>query len=196
MQTLLAPGHDYDNRIASNLATECRAQPLLAGVLQDRLDAAAFAAAKAELECGLGMTQYQTLACGARVEEPVAETASTRQLDPAGLQALLQGHPDLLLVDVREPYEQRLSPSPELAASARREAVPMSSLLNGLPRWLALPPATPVVFFCRSGNRSAQAAQVLRRLGHAQAWSLVGGRALWPQAARREAAALDAAFNI
>jgi rhodanese-related sulfurtransferase len=34
------------------------------------------------------------------------------------------------------------------------------------------------VFVCRSGNRSARAARLLRRLGHAQAWHVAGGLAL------------------
>ena len=55
----------------------------------------------------------------------------------------------------------------------------LSQLLQALPDWLALPASTPVVFFCRSGNRSAQAAGALRRLGHDNAWSLAGGVALW-----------------
>jgi len=42
-----------------------------------------------------------------------------------------------------------------------------------------MPARTPVVFYCRSGNRSAQAANALRRLGHDQSWSLAGGLALW-----------------
>ncbi len=45
-----------------------------------------------------------------------------------------------------------------------------------------------MVCFCRSGNRSAQAARALRRLGHAQAWSLRGGLALLPRAAAADAA--------
>lgn len=200
LQTLLAPGHDYDNRIASTLAIECGVQPLLASVLNDSLDAAAFADAKSALERGLGLTEYQTVACGARVENSQACAATPRELDPAALQALLNEHPDLLLVDVREPYEQRLSPSPELGSKARREAVPLSGLLNALPCWLALPQETPLLFFCRSGNRSAQAAQALRRLGHSQAWSLVGGRALWSLSNQAASASVpdqtDAAFNI
>jgi cysteine desulfurase len=100
--------------------------------------------------------------------------------------------PQLVLVDVREPYEQRLGQAPELGTTVQREAVALSGLPNALTRWLALPAETPVVFFCRSGNRSAQAAQALRRLGHPQAWSLGGGLALWPRAT----AAADAAFAI
>jgi rhodanese-related sulfurtransferase len=39
-------------------------------------------------------------------------------------------------------------------------------------------PARPIVFVCRSGNRSAKAATILRRAGHAQAWTVAGGIAL------------------
>ena len=188
--TLLLPGHDYDDRFASTLAVECAAQPLLADVLGGRVDDAGFAAAKAQLERGLALTEYQTVACGARVDGGCALASS--ELSLAALSQLTREHPGLLLVDVREPYEQRLGQAPELGADVKREAVALSGLPNALARWLALPAETPIVFFCRSGNRSAQAAQALRRLGHEQAWSLSGGLALWP----RLTAAADAAFAI
>lgn len=188
--TLLLPGHDYDDRFASTLAGECAAQPLLADVLGGRVDDAGFAAAKAQLEQGLALTEYQTVACGARIDSgcPLASC----ELAPDSLRGMLKAHPGLVLVDVREPYEQRLGQAPALGAEVRREAVALSGLPGALARWLALPAETPVVFFCRSGNRSAQAAQALRRLGHEQAWSLSGGLALWP----RTATAADAAFAI
>jgi cysteine desulfurase len=176
--TLLLPGHDYDDRFASTLATERRAQPLVARVLGGGLDAAAFAAAKAELERDLGQTGYQTLACGARVE--ARDDSLSQELTPAALQALLREHPDLVFVDVREGYEHRLGHAPELATpSVRHQAVALSQLSHALPDWLALPATTPLVFYCRSGNRSAQAAGALRRLGHDNTWSLAGGLALW-----------------
>ena len=175
--TLLLPGHDYDDRFASTLATERRAQPLLARVLGGGLDASGFAAAKAELERGLGLTGYQTLACGARVD---ADDEIDNELSAEQLLALLERQPELLLVDVREAYEHRLGHAPDLVAPrVRHQAIALSQLLLALPDWLALPTTTPVVFYCRSGNRSAQAANALRRLGHAQAWSLAGGLALW-----------------
>ena len=176
--TLLLPGHDYDDRFASTLATERRGQPLLARVLGGGLDAASFAAAKTDLERDLGLTGYQTVACGARVE-PRDETLA-QELTAAQLEILLQAHPDLVFVDVREAYEQRLGHAPVLPApQLRHEAIALSQLPQALARWLALPAATPVVFYCRSGSRSAQAAGALRRLGHDRAWSLSGGLALW-----------------
>ncbi|HSI60313.1 MAG TPA: aminotransferase class V-fold PLP-dependent enzyme [Ideonella sp.] len=124
--------------------------------------------------------------CGARTDG--GSDAAPRELSPSALQAMLALHPGLLLVDVREPYEQRLSAAPELGAAVHHQAVPLSALLDALPGWLALPAETPVLFFCRSGNRSARAARALHRLGHAQAWSLAGGLALWPRAPGRTTA--------
>ena len=95
----------------------------------------------------------------------------------ANLQAFIDQHPDALLVDVREPYEQFLSQTPALQG-INMTAVPLSRLLNELTPWLARP--QPLLFFCRSGNRSRQAAQALARLGHPQAFTLAGGLALLP----------------
>jgi rhodanese-related sulfurtransferase len=191
--TLLLPGHDYDDRFACTLRTECAYQPLLAGVLRGRMDNASFAIAKAELEQGLAQTEYQTLACGARVETCNAEPDVA--MGVADISSLIEAQPRLLLVDVREPYEQRIGQGPALGAAVRRQAVPLSGLLNALPDWLALPAEIPVLFFCRSGNRSAQAAKALRRLGHARAWSLAGGLALWPRDTS-DARVRDAALSI
>jgi cysteine sulfinate desulfinase/cysteine desulfurase-like protein/rhodanese-related sulfurtransferase len=114
---------------------------------------------------------------------PMGDAAAAPfELEGAALQALLAAHPDLLLVDVREAYEQHLGAAlPELGAALRRQAVPLSGLLDALPAWQALPAGTPLLFVCRSGRRSAQAASVLRQRGHDQAWSLAGGLALWPR---------------
>jgi cysteine sulfinate desulfinase/cysteine desulfurase-like protein/rhodanese-related sulfurtransferase len=107
------------------------------------------------------------------------QSAPFLQLPGAQLQQFADMHPDAILVDVREPYEQFLSHTPELAGMAM-EAVPLSRILNAIPGWLA--DQRPLLFFCRSGNRSRQAAQALARLGHHQAWTLAGGLALLPEA--------------
>ncbi|TFW35211.1 aminotransferase class V-fold PLP-dependent enzyme [Massilia horti] len=96
-------------------------------------------------------------------------------LDGQALSAFLAAHPDALLLDVRE--------APEHAAGEPRlwnkgaVNVPLSQLAGRLPYWLRGEPR-PLVFFCRSGNRSAKAAQCLRQAGYAQAWHLAGGLAL------------------
>ena len=56
------------------------------------------------------------------------------------LQALLQAHPDLLFVDVREGYEHRLGHAPELTAPrVRHQAIALSQLPQALPDWLQQP---------------------------------------------------------
>jgi cysteine desulfurase len=95
-------------------------------------------------------------------------------LDSAALAALLRAQPDAVLVDVREAYEHAACvPGGRTAIS-----VPLSRLADAVQGWLQAPQAPTLVFFCRSGNRSAKAAQCLRRLGYARAYHLSGGIAL------------------
>jgi rhodanese-related sulfurtransferase len=131
------------------------------------------------------------LACGEalRAHGPIAATtvgsappAVSNALSAAQLRALLAAQPDTCLVDVREAYEQSLGGPAELCHCAQYRAVPLSGLADQLTVWQAEPEKN-VVFFCRSGGRSAQAAHALRQLGHTQCWSLGGGVALWPAAA-------------
>ncbi|SFM20943.1 aminotransferase class V-fold PLP-dependent enzyme [Variovorax sp. OV329] len=172
--TLLLPAHDYDNFFATTLSVECAAHPLLAGALTGVVDAQAFAMEKAALERNLAPTEYQTLACGARTACALA--MENVELPAEQVREQLRTGQALQLIDVREAFEARMG----TAGSLDAEPVPLSTLVGALPRWGALAADVPLVFVCRSGNRSAQAARALRRLGHAQAWSLAGGLALWP----------------
>jgi cysteine sulfinate desulfinase/cysteine desulfurase-like protein/glyoxylase-like metal-dependent hydrolase (beta-lactamase superfamily II)/rhodanese-related sulfurtransferase len=174
--TLLFSAHDYDDRLACTLRTERATQPLLQAALDAGMDDATFAQAKAVLEKGLAPTHCSTVLCGA----PVAlDAAAGVELSGSAAAALAQSRADLVLIDVREPYEQEVSAPIDLGTPVLRESAPLSAILNPLAGWLALPEDTPVLFYCRSGNRSAQAARALRRLGHGGAWSLAGGLALW-----------------
>ncbi|GGC19871.1 aminotransferase class V-fold PLP-dependent enzyme [Pseudoduganella buxea] len=97
-------------------------------------------------------------------------------LDSKALADLLRAHPDALLVDVREAHEHAAEGSAHGHAAI---SVPLSRLAGQLPRWLEPDGAQrPLVFFCRSGNRSASAADCLRRHGYRQAYHLAGGMAL------------------
>ncbi|KQV85389.1 cysteine desulfurase [Massilia sp. Root351] len=96
-------------------------------------------------------------------------------LDPAALQDLLRRHPDAMLVDVRESHEHLVG-EPLALSGGQVVSVPLGQLAGQIPAWMAAP--VPLVFFCRSGNRSTRAAQCLRRLGYAQAYDLAGGMAL------------------
>jgi len=179
---LLLPGHDYHQRFATTLRHEIAAQPLLASALDGCIDAEGFARAKAALEQNLAPTAWCTVTCGATVD-PGGEPAV--EVDGARLAGWLRQRPAALVVDVREPYERRLGTAGDLAS----RAAPLSQLIEVLPELLAAEPGRPVVFFCRSGNRSAQAARALRRLGRAEAWSMAGGLARWSATAAPACAA-------
>jgi rhodanese-related sulfurtransferase len=103
------------------------------------------------------------------------EAKAVPQLAPERLDAFLRTHGDALLVDVREAGE--LDAGGIRLHGREAHAVPLSRLAEHLGHFLAAP-RRPLVFVCRSGNRSARAALCLQRLGHAQAWSLAGGLAL------------------
>jgi cysteine sulfinate desulfinase/cysteine desulfurase-like protein/rhodanese-related sulfurtransferase len=102
--------------------------------------------------------------------------AAELQLDAITLPAFLRQHPDAILVDVREAYEHAACAGTVFEGCEVR-SVPLSRLAGQVGAWLQ-EPQRPLVFFCRSGNRSARAAACLRRLGHAAAWQLNGGMAM------------------
>jgi rhodanese-related sulfurtransferase len=97
------------------------------------------------------------------------------QLHPDTLDVFLRRHEDALLVDVREAAEAQAGALILHGRAAHN--VPLSRLAEHLAGWMA-EARRPVVFVCRSGNRSAKAALCLHRAGHAQAWTVVGGAAL------------------
>jgi cysteine desulfurase len=91
------------------------------------------------------------------------------------LRDFLAAHPDAVVVDVREPAEHAVASVSVHGRPARN--VPLSRLAEQAPAWLN-GGRCPLVFICRSGNRSARAARYLRRLGYTQAWHMSGGLAL------------------
>ncbi len=111
-----------------------------------------------------------------------AGPSADMHLDAQALANLLHGEPRALLVDVREPCEHAAAlplgwPMPGLQGT-QVSSIPLSRLAGALPAWLAQAERVPLVFYCRSGNRSARAAGCLRSLGYANAWHLHGGVAL------------------
>jgi len=83
-------------------------------------------------------------------------------------------HPDALLIDVREACEHAAG-APMLHGRAAY-SLPLSRLAE-YAAWLR-DEARPLLFFCRSGNRSLKALQCLQGLGRERVWHLAGGLAL------------------
>lgn len=110
---------------------------------------------------------------------PPPRIAAAKGLIPCGLDGnalarFLDRHPDALLVDVREACEHALG-TPLLHGRAAY-SLPLSRLPEHA-AWLCRE-TRPLVFFCRSGKRSAEAAQMAQQLGHGNVRHLAGGLAL------------------
>jgi rhodanese-related sulfurtransferase len=115
----------------------------------------------------------------ARADAPLpalAAPAADMEVGAHDLLACLDTHPALILVDVRDEVEHAVSRLPAPLKAAVN--VPLGRLADAAPAWLAAPHRPPIVFFCRSGNRSARAASALRALGYDDAFHLGGGLAL------------------
>lgn len=82
--------------------------------------------------------------------------------------------PELLLLDVREPWEVALARI-DLPGVARLD-MPMHTV----PARLAeLTRSQPVVCICHHGGRSAQVVAFLQRQGHTRVYNLAGGLDAW-----------------
>ncbi len=89
-------------------------------------------------------------------------------------QEILENAQELTLVDVRENSEY----TGELGHIAGTQLVILSTLPQNL---AALPKEKPIVFVCRSGGRSAQAAAFAKQQGVDNVFNMMGGMLLWNQ---------------
>ncbi|MEO6852599.1 MAG: aminotransferase class V-fold PLP-dependent enzyme [Rhodoferax sp.] len=125
--------------------------------------------------CGAALQARAAAAKALRCGPPL-EADQTMHLLPKQLADFLQQHPNAVLVDVREPHEHAAEPQP-LGCGHTALNVPLGRLDTHLPHWLATP-SVPLLFVCRSGQRSQRAVHTLRQLGYAQAWQMVGEGAI------------------
>ena len=75
-----------------------------------------------------------------------------------------------IVLDVREPDEWREGHIPHATL------IPLGNLESS---YQSLPDSEPIIVVCRSGNRSAQARDILRSLGFTQVTSMAGGMKSW-----------------
>jgi molybdopterin/thiamine biosynthesis adenylyltransferase/rhodanese-related sulfurtransferase len=106
--------------------------------------------------------------CGVRGEEaPV--TVQVPEIEPRELKQRLDGGEDIFILDVREPHEYQI-------CHLRGYLIP----LGELPRRVhELDSARTIVAHCRSGKRSAEAVDFLRKAGFRKVWNLKGGILAW-----------------
>jgi molybdopterin/thiamine biosynthesis adenylyltransferase/rhodanese-related sulfurtransferase len=109
----------------------------------------------------------------ATVKEPLELVLTKiRELNPVEAKEALERDPGIALIDTREPHEYEDSHlegstliPPALVKQEIASKVPDRS--------------KPVILYCRSGNRSAYAAQELQELGYEDVASMSGGIELW-----------------
>ncbi|MEI6536802.1 MAG: molybdopterin-synthase adenylyltransferase MoeB [Verrucomicrobiaceae bacterium] len=79
---------------------------------------------------------------------------------------------DFLLLDVREPFEEKI------ARIAGSKLVPLGELESRLDE---LPRARKIAVHCKGGARSAKAVALLKQAGFADVWNVTGGIKAWSE---------------
>lgn len=98
------------------------------------------------------------------------EAAGVPSVTVEEFQAMRDRGEEVVLVDVREPYEVEICQFPESVK------IPLGSLPENMNR---LSTADEIIVYCRVGGRSAQAVQFLRQAGYRRARNLAGGIDEW-----------------
>lgn len=111
----------------------------------------------------------QAVVTGTELVEQAKQQITEVQVDE--LDALRQR--GAIVVDVREPPEVEKGSIPDA------EAVPRGVLEFRIAELAQ--PDQPVVLYCRSGGRSALAAQTLENMGYQEVYSLAGGYRAWAE---------------
>jgi len=102
---------------------------------------------------------------------PKADTAEIERINTQELeQRLSQAPEDTIFIDVREPEEY---------ASGHIEGMINMPLSSFSETYSQLPKDKEIVIICRSGNRSMQAAQLLREKGYTRIVNVDGGMLDW-----------------
>jgi len=107
--------------------------------------------------------------CGIRGEEAPAQQTSVPEITPKELKARLDRGDDLYILDVREPHEYQI-------CNIGGHLIPLGDLSK---RVNELDSSREIVAHCRSGKRSADAAEFLRKAGFRKLWNLKGGILAW-----------------
>jgi adenylyltransferase/sulfurtransferase len=102
--------------------------------------------------------------------EPSAAVSADSDIQPRELAALLKNGERPFLLDVRNPEEWAIT---------RIEGATLIPLPELAQRYVELPAEQEIVVYCRSGGRSAQAAQFLRDKGYRKVKNLPGGTLRW-----------------
>ena len=107
--------------------------------------------------------------CGVRGEEALGPEVNVPEITPIELKSRLDRGDDLFILDVREPHEFQI-------CNLKGHLIP----LGELPRRVhELDSSREIVAHCRSGKRSAEAVDFLRKAGFRKILNLKGGILAW-----------------
>jgi sulfur-carrier protein adenylyltransferase/sulfurtransferase len=107
--------------------------------------------------------------CGIRGEEAPAPQTTVPEITPRDLKSRLDRGDDLFILDVREPHEFQI-------CNLGGHLIPLGDLSR---RVNELDSSREIVAHCRSGKRSAEAIEFLRKAGFRKIWNLKGGILAW-----------------
>lgn len=107
--------------------------------------------------------------CGIRGEEAPAPQAQVPEIAPRELKARLDRGDNVFILDVREPHEYKI-------CNLSGYLIPLGELAR---RAHELDSSREIVAHCRSGKRSAEAVEFLRKAGFRKVWNLKGGILAW-----------------
>ncbi len=107
--------------------------------------------------------------CGMRGEEAPVADLKVPEITPRELKARLDHGDDLFILDVREPHEYQI-------CNLHGHLIPLGELPR---RAHELDSSREIVAHCRSGKRSAEAVDFLRKAGFRKVFNLTGGILAW-----------------
>src|SRR6266853_1361874 len=107
--------------------------------------------------------------CGVRGEEAAGPSVQVPEITPRELKARLDRGDDLYILDVREPHEYQI-------CNLKGHLLPLGELTR---RVHELDSSREIVAHCRSGKRSAEAVDFLRKAGFRKVLNLKGGILAW-----------------
>jgi cysteine sulfinate desulfinase/cysteine desulfurase-like protein/glyoxylase-like metal-dependent hydrolase (beta-lactamase superfamily II)/rhodanese-related sulfurtransferase len=173
--TLLCPSHDYDYSICTNLSTEMRLNPMLQLAL-DRESETIFINRKKEVDVALEAIEerFQEVICGVTIMESDSNIEIT--IPPKRTKQFIERliNNNTLIISVIEQQEFYLTDLWDIEGLKTKPcSVPLSRLPNLINELLHTNKFEQnILFICRTGARSIQAAKALRRLGFINAWGL------------------------
>lgn len=194
-ETLVYPGHDYQQRWVSSIMQERTTNPRLAGKTREEFieimnnlnlpkPRLIDEAVPANRYCGLDEDERQDAVVRRETTRPERATGSTQDLIEAAKQQIteigvdkakrLLAEGDITVVDVREENEY--------AAGHLDKAIPIPrgvlEFKVGTTPELA-DKSKAVLVYCRTGGRAALAAQTLQNIGYLHVLSIAGGYEAW-----------------